>query len=61
LAKDEFDTITEDKWDEDIWGVEHEDLDHKFQVPKLIFYFGEKVHIPGFSLYLRLKENRITG
>jgi len=43
MAKDEMETITEDRWDEDIWGVEHEDVDHKYRVPKLVFYFGEKV------------------
>lgn len=43
MAKDEMEQITEDRWDEDIWGVEHEDVDHKYQVPKLVFYFGEKV------------------
>jgi Lipid-droplet associated hydrolase len=43
MAKDEMEQITEDKWDEDIWGAEHEDTDHKYRVPKLVFYFGEKV------------------
>ncbi|KUJ12727.1 uncharacterized protein LY89DRAFT_622679 [Mollisia scopiformis] len=44
LAKDEIDFITEDKWDEDIWGIEHEETDQKPHIPKLIFYFGEKDH-----------------
>lgn len=39
-----METITEDRWDEDIWGIEHEDLDQKRQIPKLIFYFGENDH-----------------
>lgn len=45
MAKDEMDFITEDKWDEDIWGIEHEDPDpdSKTKTPKLIFYFGENV------------------
>lgn len=43
MARDEMEQITEDKWDEDIWGAEHEDIDHKYRVPKLIFYFGENV------------------
>lgn len=44
MAKDEMDNITEDRWDEDIWGIEHEEPDQKRQVPKLIFYFGENDH-----------------
>ena len=43
MAQDEMDTITEDRWDEDIWGIEHDDPDVKVQTPKLIFYFGENV------------------
>lgn len=43
MAKDEMDIITEDKWDEDIWGIEHEDLGQKRQIPTLIFYFGQNV------------------
>lgn len=35
-------TITEDRWDEDIWGVETQDGDEK-EIPKLYFYFGQKV------------------
>lgn len=44
MAKDEMDFITEDKWDEDIWGIEHQDPDSKSRVPKLIFYFGQNDH-----------------
>jgi hypothetical protein len=43
MAQDEMETITEDQWDEDIWGIEHEDTEHDYQIPKLIFYFGENV------------------
>jgi hypothetical protein len=43
LAKEEMENITEDRWDEDIWGIEHEDPERKANIPKLIFYFGEKV------------------
>lgn len=43
LAKDEMETITEDRWDEDIWGIEHEDPDSKSKSSKLIFYFGRDV------------------
>jgi hypothetical protein len=41
MAKDEMETITEDRWDEDLWCVEH---DVSGRRPKLVFYFGEKVH-----------------
>ncbi|KAL2074367.1 hypothetical protein VTL71DRAFT_8145 [Oculimacula yallundae] len=44
MAKDEMDFITEDKWDEDIWGIEHQDLTSKTRTPKLIFYFGQNDH-----------------
>jgi hypothetical protein len=43
MAKEEMDIITEDKWDEDIWGIEHDDPGQKQQIPTLIFYFGENV------------------
>jgi hypothetical protein len=43
LAKDELESITEDKWDGDIWGIEHEDAGSIIEIPKLIFYFGEEV------------------
>jgi hypothetical protein len=38
-----METINEDRWDEDVWGVEHTDADRKVEVPKLIFYFGANV------------------
>ncbi|RDL40594.1 Uncharacterized protein BP5553_00573 [Venustampulla echinocandica] len=44
MAKDEMETITEDRWDEDIWGIEHEEADYKAEIPKLIFYFGQNDH-----------------
>ncbi|KAH8658685.1 hypothetical protein BGZ60DRAFT_472038 [Tricladium varicosporioides] len=44
MAKDEMETITEDRWDEDIWGIEHTEADSKVDIPKLIFYFGENDH-----------------
>ncbi|KAF7949098.1 hypothetical protein EAE96_008268 [Botrytis aclada] len=43
LARDEMNTITDDKWDSDIWGVEHSDSPQS-SPPKLIFYFGENDH-----------------
>ena len=43
MAKDELESITEDKWDEDIWGIEHVDSDSKVEIPKLVFYFGKQV------------------
>ncbi|PBP22738.1 hypothetical protein BUE80_DR006409 [Diplocarpon rosae] len=44
MAKDEMDVITEDRWDDDIWGAEHEDLVTQSEAPKLIFYFGQNDH-----------------
>jgi hypothetical protein len=41
MAKDEMETITEDRWDKDIWGIENGESD--LDIPKLIFYFGENV------------------
>jgi hypothetical protein len=46
MGKDEMATITEDNWDEDIWGIEHNDPNQKPAIPKLIFYFGEDVKSP---------------
>lgn len=51
LGKDEMDTITDDKWDEDIWGIEHEDPNQKSAIPKLIFYFGEHVGLLPILLF----------
>ena len=63
MAKDEMDTITEDRWDEDIWGVEQEDPGHKYRAPKLIFYFGQNVRFSRLDSYLESRVNggRITG
>lgn len=47
-----MDTITEDRWDEDIWGIEHEDADVKMEIPRLIFYFGENVRSSSYLLLL---------
>lgn len=53
MAKDEMETIAEDRWDEDVWDIipgigEDQDLLGKRSTrvlprPKLTFYFGEKV------------------
>lgn len=43
LARDEMEQVREDKWGCDIWGTENADKSHKVDIPKLIFYFGEKV------------------
>jgi hypothetical protein len=45
MAKDELETISEDKWDEDIWGIEHADAESRKEIPKLKFYFGEHVSL----------------
>jgi len=39
--------ISEDRWDEDIWGVEHPDPESKEAIPKLVFYFGKRVRKVG--------------
>jgi pimeloyl-ACP methyl ester carboxylesterase len=47
LAREEMKMITEDRWDEDIWGIEHRDEEEKGEgklVPKLVFYFGQNDH-----------------
>ena len=54
MARDEMATITEDKWDEEIWGVEGEDIKRAGsekkgagklgEAPRLVFYFGEDDH-----------------
>ncbi|KAF7897209.1 hypothetical protein EAF00_005437 [Botryotinia globosa] len=43
LARDEMNIITDDKWDSEIWGVEHSESSQS-SPPKLIFYFGENDH-----------------
>jgi hypothetical protein len=53
LGKDEMEIITEDKWDEDIWGIEHEDATGMVEIPKLIFYFGADVS--------RLRQLRVSA
>lgn len=55
MARDEMAIITEDKWDEEIWGVEGEhekragvakkNGEEKLgEAPRLVFYFGEDDH-----------------
>lgn len=41
MAKDEMNEITEDRWDEDVWGAATESESPR---PKLIFYFGKRDH-----------------
>ncbi len=61
MAQDEMETITEDRWDEDIWGIEHEDTEHNYQIPKLILYFGENVRASTRRRSHTLTRDRITG
>ena len=42
MARDEMREITEDTWDEDIWGASVQDP--VSTRAKLVFYFGEKDH-----------------
>lgn len=48
MARDEMKTITEDKWDEEIWGIEGEDEEkgdgEVREAPRLVFLFGEDDH-----------------
>lgn len=41
MAKDEMEMITEDQWDDEVWGIEKEES--KRIGTKLIFYFGQNV------------------
>ena len=41
MAKDEMETVNEDRWGADIWGSRHSD--NKTAVLPLIMYFGEQV------------------
>lgn len=49
MARDEMETITEDRWNEEIWGTETGHTDHKNAPPKLVFYFGQNVRF--ISMY----------
>ena len=46
MAKDEMEDITEDRWDEDIWGAA---VDAGSALgtrrPQLVFYFGKEVYL----------------
>jgi hypothetical protein len=57
MARDEMKMITEDRWDEDIWGVESSNPDAKEAIPKLFFYFGQKV---SFKTDCSLMSNPVT-
>jgi hypothetical protein len=43
MAQDEMKAMVEDKWGEEVWGVEHPDPDSKNIIPKLVFYWGQDV------------------
>jgi len=45
MAHDEMNTITDDKWDDEIWGVEQisDEAKSKTKALKLFFYFAETV------------------
>jgi hypothetical protein len=60
MAQDEMNTITEDRWDEDIWGIEHEgQMQHG--IPKLIFYFGQNVPLITLIKSFKLTNIRTIG
>jgi hypothetical protein len=50
MAKDELESITEDNWDDEIWGIEHPDGESGSAIPKLVFFFGRHVRLPGIQL-----------
>lgn len=50
MARDEMENITEDKWNDDIWGVENST--EQQPIPKLYFYFGQNVILVLSSDYL---------
>lgn len=55
MARDEMEQITEDKWGEDIWGVEHGGVLDDGGAPKpptLVFYFGQNVRKKSKALTL---------
>ncbi len=51
-------TITDDKWDEDIWGAESDDVNHQSSPAKLIFYFGQNVRF--YTLMVFMMTNNLT-
>ena len=61
MARDELLMITEDNWDEEIWGVESPDPDLKTEIPKLVFYFGQKVSIIDRTCQWLIDICRIIG
>ncbi|TAQ86936.1 hypothetical protein B7494_g4733 [Chlorociboria aeruginascens] len=44
MAKDEMEVVTEDRWDDEIWGIEHDSGEKQKNIPKLVFYFGQDDH-----------------
>lgn len=42
MARDEMATITDDKWEDEVWGVESEEKTG--EAPRLVFYFGKDDH-----------------
>jgi hypothetical protein len=58
LANEEMEFITVDKWDENVWGIEHKTAESKIETPKLVFYFAAQVqsYIP-FSSRARINSN----
>lgn len=49
MAKEEMEQITEDRWDDDIWGVENPSpeagAEASLPPPKLVLYFGQNVRL----------------
>lgn len=58
MAHDEMNTITVDKWEDEVWGVERKAEETKSKSIKLFFYFAETVWTP---LLIRSGINGGTG
>ena len=44
MGADEMQTITTDKWADDIWGIGTGDASAEKPAPRLVFYFGQNDH-----------------
>lgn len=44
MGKDEMATISDDRWDEELWEVFHDAEEHRHQLPKFMFFFAKEDH-----------------
>lgn len=59
MARDEMNTITEDRWDEDVWGAAQTSTNGAGSGPKLYFYFGKEVYYPRKTTSYYLLDDRL--